>query len=153
MKGYDPRPSEEHARQTKSKFETIYPSLVEVARRHGYALAVHGSLERDIDLVAVPWVPQPRQPQELAEAIYRACEAVFGWVSGPSGWTERENFSAPPGALPNPAKKPLGRLGWVIQLGGPYIDLSIFPPSQELKPSCQHQRNPLGECLHCGEQA
>jgi hypothetical protein len=35
--------------------DILLPALREVARRFGYALAVHGSLEWDIDLVAVPW--------------------------------------------------------------------------------------------------
>ena len=33
----------------------LYPDLAEIAREHGYALAVHGSLARDFDLIAVPW--------------------------------------------------------------------------------------------------
>src|SRR5271154_4799160 len=32
----------------------LYPKLAEVFRSHGYALAVHGSLASDFDLVAVP---------------------------------------------------------------------------------------------------
>ena len=33
----------------------MYPGLCEIFHRHGYALAVHGSLARDLDLIAVPW--------------------------------------------------------------------------------------------------
>jgi hypothetical protein len=33
----------------------MYPGLAEIFHRHGYALAVHGSLARDFDLIAVPW--------------------------------------------------------------------------------------------------
>lgn len=33
----------------------MYPQLCEIFQRHGYALAVHGSLSRDFDLIAVPW--------------------------------------------------------------------------------------------------
>lgn len=33
----------------------MYPGLAEIFQRHGYALAVHGSLARDLDLIAVPW--------------------------------------------------------------------------------------------------
>lgn len=32
-----------------------YPDLAEIARGCGYALAVHGSLARDFDLIAIPW--------------------------------------------------------------------------------------------------
>ncbi len=33
----------------------MYPGLAEIFHRHGYALACHGSLARDFDLIAVPW--------------------------------------------------------------------------------------------------
>ena len=33
----------------------LYPDLCEIFRKHGYALAVHCSLARDFDLVAIPW--------------------------------------------------------------------------------------------------
>lgn len=47
----------------------LYPQLAEVARSHGYALAVHGSLCRDMDLICVPWVEQPSEPSEVVAAI------------------------------------------------------------------------------------
>lgn len=34
----------------------LYPDLCSIFHRHGYALAVHGSLARDFDLIAIPWV-------------------------------------------------------------------------------------------------
>ena len=33
----------------------LYPDLCEICREHGYALAVHGSMARDFDLIAIPW--------------------------------------------------------------------------------------------------
>lgn len=33
----------------------MYPGLAKIFQRHGYALACHGSLARDFDLIAVPW--------------------------------------------------------------------------------------------------
>lgn len=51
----------------------LYPEIAEIARRHGYAAAVHGTLARDFDIVCVPWVPVPSQPadvvRELAETF------------------------------------------------------------------------------------
>ena len=37
----------------------LYPDLAEIFRKHGYALACHGSLARDFDLVAIPWTERP----------------------------------------------------------------------------------------------
>ncbi|UZJ58582.1 hypothetical protein OKW98_18570 [Pseudomonas sp. KU26590] len=47
----------------------LYPRLAEIARSNGYALAVHGSLARDMDLVAVPWVESPSEPEVVITAI------------------------------------------------------------------------------------
>lgn len=86
------------------------PRVVRIAREHGYALAVHGSLARDFDFVAIPWVDEAVKPEELVEAIRAAVGGFFD---------EHDH----------PASKPHGRRAWVIHLGGgPYIDLSVMPP-------------------------
>lgn len=43
----------------------IYTKLTTIARKHGYALAVHGSCARDFDLVCVPWIEDPADPKEV----------------------------------------------------------------------------------------
>lgn len=50
---------------------TVIDRVREVAREHGYAVAVHGSLreERDIDLVAIPWVPWAHAYSTLVRAV------------------------------------------------------------------------------------
>lgn len=52
----------------------LYPGLAEISRAHGYALAVHGSLARDMDLIAVPWVENPSDPEVVISAI----ESAYG---------------------------------------------------------------------------
>lgn len=47
----------------------IYPQLAELVREHGYALAVHGSLGRDFDLICIPWIENPSTPREVVDAI------------------------------------------------------------------------------------
>jgi len=47
----------------------LYPELAAVFRAHGYALAVHGSLQRDFDLVAIPWVEAPSLPTEVIKQV------------------------------------------------------------------------------------
>jgi len=124
----DGRPSEAHVRRSRELLATLLPALREVARRHGYALAVHGSLERDIDLIAAPWRDGCADAASLAEAFFSACCAIVGFATWPGGWTDKATFAPPPGSLPNPDRKPLGRLGYSIMLsGGPYLDISIMP--------------------------
>ena len=35
--------------------DKIITKIRQIARKHGWAIGVHGSLKRDIDLIAVPW--------------------------------------------------------------------------------------------------
>lgn len=47
----------------------LYPQLCTIFQRHGYALAVHGSLARDFDLVAIPWTENVSKPNIVLDAI------------------------------------------------------------------------------------
>lgn len=50
-------------------YAALYPDLAAVVRSHGWALAIHGSLARDFDLIAVPWVGRPSTPNQVVRAI------------------------------------------------------------------------------------
>lgn len=99
------------------------PRLVAIAKELGYALAVHGSMARDFDLIAVAWTHAAKPPEELVEAFIKT---TGGWIicdpnADPFDYSRR---------CPEP--KPHGRLGWTIHLGGgPFIDLSVIPPIQD----------------------
>lgn len=47
----------------------MYPGLCEIFHRHGYALAVHGSLARDFDLIAVPWADKISTPDDVLKEV------------------------------------------------------------------------------------
>lgn len=47
----------------------MYPDMAEIAKKHGYALTVHGSLRKDFDLFAVPWVENPSEPKTFLEDL------------------------------------------------------------------------------------
>jgi hypothetical protein len=115
----------EHAEEQASLplgYVSMLPKLVRAAKAKGYALAVHGSLTRDLDLVAIPWVDEAAPALEVAQAIV---EASGGFVRDRS---DKQGHPATwPGAN-DPTQKPHGRLAWSIHLGGgPYIDLSVMP--------------------------
>ena len=100
-------------------YVAMYPTLAKAAKACGYALAAHGSMARDMDLIAVPWVDGAVSAEALVEELRSACG---GWIHAPE--TKRD-----------PAHMPHGRLGWTIHLGGAldsaepmaYIDLSVMP--------------------------
>jgi len=100
-------------RVAKAYAKTLGP-LREVAKQLGYALTVHGSIKRDIDLVAIPWTRKACGPAHLAEALRKETERVIGFaVYGNDG--------------PFPRRKPHGRKCWTIHFNGTYIDLSVMP--------------------------
>lgn len=86
----------------------LYPGLATVAREHGYALAVHGSLARDLDLVAVPWVDEAGDPNALVEALADHLQTY-----------RHAN---------DPVQRPFGRLTWALPImGHAFVDVSVVP--------------------------
>jgi hypothetical protein len=74
----------------------------------GYALALHGSMQRDLDAIAVPWDECPVSAEFLVEHV---CKRM-GLTVGPN----------------SPSEKPHGRRVWtllVLDIG--FIDLSVLP--------------------------
>jgi hypothetical protein len=95
----------------------LYTRLAERARELGYALAVHGSAARDLDLLAAPWTDAACAPEELWAAIVEACAVSVGDAVDGAG-----------ARIDQPSAKPHGRLAWSIPLGcGAVLDLSVMP--------------------------
>ena len=56
--------------QTKPMLYAHYLNLLqEKAREMGYNLVLHGSLNRDCDLIAIPWVDEPKPHLELIQQL------------------------------------------------------------------------------------
>lgn len=53
-------------------YACLYPELAEITRKHGYALAVHGSLARDFDLICVPWREEVTDPEVVVQEFVSA---------------------------------------------------------------------------------
>lgn len=96
-------------------YALMYPRLCEAARSRGYALALHGTMARDLDLLAVPWVEEAVAAEDLVHALWE--EAV--------AWLNIDGREA--AALPE--VKPHGRRAWVLPLPGGrgFIDVSVMP--------------------------
>lgn len=107
------RPAPRLAAALPSMFAMLYPSMRETARELGYALALHGSMARDLDVIAVPWTDDAVAPDQLIAALTASIDG----------------FVVDCDAQRNPVQKPHGRLGWAIHLvgSGTYIDISVMP--------------------------
>ena len=103
-------------RDVHAFYRGLLPALRAAARDHGYALGVHGSERRDLDVIAAPWTEAAVAADVLAEAL-RAC---FDGVI----LTQHDGHRCA-----SPERKPNGRLAWSIytQDGSAYLDLSVMP--------------------------
>ena len=91
---------------------------------------MHGSLARDIDLIACPWTSAAVPAGELAESLRQVAEHECEWA-----FMEDDKGAATPEYFykGSPGAKPHGRLCWSFFLpGGPYIDLSVMPRAPDL---------------------
>ena len=92
-------------------YTTYYGIMKEICEKHGYALALHGSMLRDLDLIMVPWIDKP----DPAELVFHEFRKKIGYL-------------VPDGALPYSSKvdKPHGRIAYAIPSGsGGYLDISV----------------------------
>ena len=117
-----------NSRSKKAKigliYTLLYPKMLKVAMRHGYTLAAHGSMSRDMDLIAVPWREEATSPKILAKKL---AKCVDGHLAIHMNGKVFE-------------KKPHRRIGCVIHLpkvsgyafsAAPlYLDLSIMRPTK-----------------------
>lgn len=102
-------------------FALTWRELVALVREKGYALALHGTLDRDLDLVACPWTDAAVPAAELAQAVV---ERIGWWKVSSDGLglvQEREPH------MGGPVAKPHGRQVWTILYGSTWIDLSVMP--------------------------
>jgi hypothetical protein len=87
----------------------LYPGLAKITRKHGYALAVHGTLGRDMDLICVPWIYEASPPEDVLNEI--TSTYALRLVGGPPEYKEH------------------GRLSYTISIGFGecFIDISFMP--------------------------
>lgn len=103
-------------------FAWMVPHVTAVARQYGYAIGLHGSMARDLDLIAVPWADEAAPVETLVEAIRDAVDGIIRNDPPTEGNKYHQTTS-------NPGHKPHGRLAWSIYFAGHrfYIDLSVMP--------------------------
>lgn len=92
-------------------YARIFTMARVLAWAEGYAITMHGSFTRDLDLLAVPWTDRACEPEHLVRRIEAACKLRLN--------------GHPPGA------KSHGRLAWTLlfpEFGDPrFVDLSVMP--------------------------
>lgn len=70
-------------------YKSILPKIKAAARKCGYAIGIHGSMRRDLDLIAVPWRDDAAGKEVLAREIHRAACGIesqtYQWEEKPCG--------------------------------------------------------------------
>lgn len=104
--------------------ERIIAAARPAARDCGYALAVHGSLARDVDLLAFPWVEEATDAATVAEAIRAAIAEEIG-----DTWFNHDADTAQPNKPHGRSAYTLTGFGVVTTPNGqfPFVDLSVAP--------------------------
>jgi hypothetical protein len=93
-------------------YTLIFQWIVDVAKKYGYAIGLHGSMSRDLDLIAAPWTEEAICADQLISKIAEAC----------GGFVSADLLTV------NPEYRPHGRMAYSIQLGrGLYVDISVMP--------------------------
>jgi hypothetical protein len=101
----------------RALLDLVLPVMRRAAKDAGYAITVHGSLDRDIDLVAVPW------REHNVWSMDALVDALVGAVRGVTGRCSRHGKDL--------TEKPHGRraaslLAWCGETTA-HLDLSIMP--------------------------
>jgi len=107
-------------------YRQIIGPIRDRARVLGYAVGVHGTLRRDIDLIACPWSEGAVEPEVIAAHVRDVAEFLLGYAQ-----PDPLEAPHPSCAMGCPGGKPHGRRTWTFWLsperGCPYIDLSVMP--------------------------
>lgn len=107
----DPQPGGAAFGVIDPDYARVFTQARAIAWQEGYAIMMHGSFTRDLDLLAVPWTDAACEPEHLVRRIEAA--------------TKLKNISR------EPSKKPHGRLAWTLMFptfGDPrFVDFGVMP--------------------------
>ena len=94
-------------------YKSIIPRIKKIAKEKGYAVAIHGSMKKDLDVMAMPWTNDAKAPESLAIALMKEF----------LGHSYMRTY-----LKENRHGKPHGRLTYTLPVKGRgYIDLSVMP--------------------------
>jgi hypothetical protein len=112
-------------------YAMMYHGLCDTARKFGYALAIHGTVTADLDLIAVPWIDDAAPAETMVEALRKHINAVeypelLRRQLGDENLVQQ--ILARRDEPKDPEQKPHGRRAWNLYLDhGGKVDLSVMP--------------------------
>lgn len=73
-------------------YALFFEHLKIIAKEHGYNLVMNGSMNRDLDLIAIPWVNKPHPEQDMIKDFQKYLTG--NTITGPDG---KVHFNVLPG--------------------------------------------------------
>lgn len=118
--------------QTIDQMQAFYlarlPAMRDAAKECGYALGLHGSTRRDLDIIAMPWREGAADKDALAHAMQVAACGMYR--QGPYQWERK-----PAGRVAT--SFPICATEWHDMISAGHVDLSIIAaapqPPEEAK--------------------
>jgi hypothetical protein len=115
-----------------------FDSLKDLAKEYGYNLVLHGSMNRDLDLIALPWEKEVKPHEEMIKAF----SDLLGGNIMPQDWRDGQLFEGGEILFTTTHH---GRMWYVINLRRNhvdehgkyvedqmyYLDISVFPAQQQ----------------------
>lgn len=113
-------------------FACMYHGLCDTARKHGYALAIHGTVTTDLDLVAIPWTDEAAPTETVVNALRDHIGACgYADLLCRDGLAEdlvQQILDRREPGTREPEMKPHGRRAWNLYMEhGAKVDLSVMP--------------------------
>jgi len=94
-----------------SYYAMFLPEMRKIAIQHGYTMALHGSMGRDMDIVMIPWIENPKPIDEMIDKL---CEAAGGCMHDVH--------------ISKVGDKPHGRIVYTLAIAADrFFDVSVMP--------------------------
>jgi hypothetical protein len=125
----------EHGRATF--YAAIWDDLRNAALDCGWALGLHGSLQSDMDIMAMPWVEDAKPAEDMIQAL------IDCFTPNPfDDISKRPNYD-----------KPNNRVVYTIHIWGDlYLDVNIIKPNKEKEARRGMKRNTFDKKIIVGEE-
>jgi hypothetical protein len=118
-----------------SLYAYYFYDLKEIALKYGYNLVLHGSLNRDLDLIAIPWQEHLGSHDDMIDEMITAIGGYLLWANGVDS-----RFTNYDGKKDRYSVTHHGRMQYVININREcsmkddkwvdpqyYIDISVIP--------------------------
>ena len=116
-------------------YSILYAQLDRVVQRFGWALTLHGSMMRDMDVVLIPWTDDAEHEDKVVDAIRLFVEGKYIVSKRKRNENKMKSLSKDGMAHFQITEKPHGRRAITLFIGvsSYYLDISIIPRAEQNK--------------------